>query len=117
MTVNFDQGEVVRQLALYCDVNLLAVAKAYKEISREGFTEKYRGEEPIKSVIPQGCNVSVEVLALILDDTSTRRIRDFRRAGAIADSIAIAAPRCDSHPHSAQQQMVLPKAAKAQIVG
>ena len=34
----------VRQLALDCDVNPLTVAKAYKELAREGFTEKYRGE-------------------------------------------------------------------------
>jgi GntR family transcriptional regulator len=34
----------VRQLALDCDVNPLTVAKAYKELGREGFTEKYRGE-------------------------------------------------------------------------
>jgi GntR family transcriptional regulator len=34
----------VRQLAQDCDVNPLTVAKAYKEIAREGFTEKYRGE-------------------------------------------------------------------------
>jgi GntR family transcriptional regulator len=34
----------VRQLALDCDVNPLTVAKAYKELAREGFTEKHRGE-------------------------------------------------------------------------
>jgi GntR family transcriptional regulator len=34
----------VRQLALDCDVNPLTVAKAYKELARECFTEKYRGE-------------------------------------------------------------------------
>jgi len=34
----------VRQLALDCDVNPLTVARAYKELAREGFTEKYRGE-------------------------------------------------------------------------
>lgn len=34
----------VRQLAMDCDVNPLTVAKAYKELGREGFTEKYRGE-------------------------------------------------------------------------
>lgn len=34
----------VRQLAQDCDVNPLTVAKAYKELSREGFTDKYRGE-------------------------------------------------------------------------
>src|ERR1700742_4503732 len=34
----------VRQLALDCDVNPLTVAKAYKELGREGFIEKYRGE-------------------------------------------------------------------------
>lgn len=34
----------VRQLALDCDVNPLTVARAYKELAHEGFTEKYRGE-------------------------------------------------------------------------
>jgi GntR family transcriptional regulator len=34
----------VRQLALDCDVNPLTVARAYKELAREGFTEKFRGE-------------------------------------------------------------------------
>jgi GntR family transcriptional regulator len=34
----------VRQLAHDCDVNPLTVAKAYKELAREGFTERYRGE-------------------------------------------------------------------------
>jgi DNA-binding transcriptional regulator YhcF (GntR family) len=34
----------VRQLAQDFDVNPLTVAKAYKEIAREGFTEKHRGE-------------------------------------------------------------------------
>jgi len=34
----------VRQLALDCDVNPLTVAKAYKELTRAGFTEKHRGE-------------------------------------------------------------------------
>jgi GntR family transcriptional regulator len=34
----------VRQLAQDCDVNPLTVAKAYKELSREGFTNKFRGE-------------------------------------------------------------------------
>lgn len=34
----------VRQLAHDCDVNPLTVAKAYKELAREGFTDKYRGE-------------------------------------------------------------------------
>jgi GntR family transcriptional regulator len=34
----------VRQLALDCQVNPLTVAKAYKELSREGFTERFRGE-------------------------------------------------------------------------
>jgi GntR family transcriptional regulator len=34
----------VRQLAFDCDVNPLTVAKAYKELAREGFTERYRGE-------------------------------------------------------------------------
>ena len=41
------EGELlpsVRQLALDCDANPLTVAKAYKELAREGFTEKYRGE-------------------------------------------------------------------------
>jgi GntR family transcriptional regulator len=34
----------VRQLAHDFDVNPLTVAKAYKELAREGFTDKYRGE-------------------------------------------------------------------------
>jgi GntR family transcriptional regulator len=34
----------VRQLALDCDLNPLTVAKAYKELAREGFTERHRGE-------------------------------------------------------------------------
>ena len=34
----------VRQLAQDFDVNPLTVAKAYKELAREGFTDKYRGE-------------------------------------------------------------------------
>lgn len=34
----------VRQFAQDCDVNPLTVAKAYKELSREGFTDKHRGE-------------------------------------------------------------------------
>jgi GntR family transcriptional regulator len=34
----------VRQLAQDCDVNPLTVAKAYKELAREGFTDRYRGE-------------------------------------------------------------------------
>jgi GntR family transcriptional regulator len=34
----------VRQLALDCGVNPLTVAKAYKELAREGFTERFRGE-------------------------------------------------------------------------
>lgn len=34
----------VRQLAQDCDVNPLTVAKAYKELSREGYTDKHRGE-------------------------------------------------------------------------
>jgi GntR family transcriptional regulator len=34
----------VRQLALDCDVNPLTVARAYKELAREGYTEKFRGE-------------------------------------------------------------------------
>lgn len=34
----------VRQLAFDCDVNPLTVAKAYKELARDGFTEKFRGE-------------------------------------------------------------------------
>jgi GntR family transcriptional regulator len=41
------EGEMlpsVRQLALDCDVNPLTVARAYKELASEGFTERYRGE-------------------------------------------------------------------------
>jgi GntR family transcriptional regulator len=41
------EGEMlpsVRQFAQDCDVNPLTVAKAYKELSREGFTDKHRGE-------------------------------------------------------------------------
>lgn len=34
----------VRQLAQDCDVNPLTVGKAYKELAREGFTDKLRGE-------------------------------------------------------------------------
>jgi len=34
----------VRQLALDCEINPLTVARAYKELAREGFTEKFRGE-------------------------------------------------------------------------
>jgi GntR family transcriptional regulator len=34
----------VRQLASDCDVNPLTVSKAYKELAREGFTDKHRGE-------------------------------------------------------------------------
>ena len=34
----------VRQLAQDCDVNPLTAAKAYKELAREGFTERFRGE-------------------------------------------------------------------------
>jgi GntR family transcriptional regulator len=34
----------VRQLAQDCDVNPLTVAKAYKELARDGFTDKFRGE-------------------------------------------------------------------------
>jgi GntR family transcriptional regulator len=34
----------VRQLAQDFDVNPLTVSKAYKELAREGFTEKHRGE-------------------------------------------------------------------------
>jgi GntR family transcriptional regulator len=34
----------VRQLAEDCDVNPLTVSKAYKELAREGFTDKLRGE-------------------------------------------------------------------------
>jgi DNA-binding transcriptional regulator YhcF (GntR family) len=34
----------VRQLAQDCDVNPLTVAKAYKELAREGFTDRHRGE-------------------------------------------------------------------------
>jgi GntR family transcriptional regulator len=41
------EGEMlpsVRQLAQDCDVNPLTVAKTYKELASEGFTEKFRGE-------------------------------------------------------------------------
>jgi GntR family transcriptional regulator len=41
------EGEMlpsVRQLAQDCDINPLTVAKAYKELAREGFTERHRGE-------------------------------------------------------------------------
>lgn len=34
----------VRQLARDCDLNPLTVAKVYKELAREGLTDKYRGE-------------------------------------------------------------------------
>jgi GntR family transcriptional regulator len=34
----------VRQLAQECDLNPLTVAKVYKELAREGFTDKFRGE-------------------------------------------------------------------------
>jgi GntR family transcriptional regulator len=34
----------VRQLAQDCEVNPLTVAKAYKELAREGFTDRHRGE-------------------------------------------------------------------------
>jgi GntR family transcriptional regulator len=34
----------VRQLANDCDINPLTVSKAYKELAREGFTDKHRGE-------------------------------------------------------------------------
>lgn len=34
----------VRQLAQDCDVNPLTVAKAYKELAREGLTDRFRGE-------------------------------------------------------------------------
>ena len=34
----------VRQLAQDCDVNPLTVAKAYKVLSQEGFTDRHRGE-------------------------------------------------------------------------
>ena len=34
----------VRQLAEDCDINPLTVSKAYKELAREGFTDKHRGE-------------------------------------------------------------------------
>lgn len=34
----------VRQLALDSDVNPLTAARAYKELAREGFIEKHRGE-------------------------------------------------------------------------
>jgi GntR family transcriptional regulator len=41
------EGEMlpsVRQLAQDCDVNPLTVAKTYRELANEGFTEKFRGE-------------------------------------------------------------------------
>jgi GntR family transcriptional regulator len=41
------EGEMlpsVRQFAQDCDVNPLTVAKAYKELAREGFTDRHRGE-------------------------------------------------------------------------
>jgi GntR family transcriptional regulator len=41
------EGEMlpsVRQLAVDCDVNPLTVARAYKELALEGFTERFRGE-------------------------------------------------------------------------
>jgi GntR family transcriptional regulator len=34
----------VRQLAVDCEINPLTVSKAYKELAREGFTDKHRGE-------------------------------------------------------------------------
>ena len=34
----------VRQLAQECDLNPLTVAKVYKELAREGFIDKFRGE-------------------------------------------------------------------------
>jgi len=34
----------VRQLAVDCDINPLTVSKAYKELAREGFTDRHRGE-------------------------------------------------------------------------
>lgn len=34
----------VRQLARDCDLNPLTVAKVYKELARDGLTDKYRGE-------------------------------------------------------------------------
>src|SRR5260370_41196211 len=34
----------VRQLAQECGLNPLTVAKLYKELAREAFTEKFRGE-------------------------------------------------------------------------
>jgi GntR family transcriptional regulator len=43
----YPEGEMlpsVRQMAQDCDVNPLTVSKAYKELSREGFTDKFRGE-------------------------------------------------------------------------
>jgi GntR family transcriptional regulator len=43
----YPEGEMlpsVRQLASDYDINPLTVAKAYKELSRDGMTEKLRGE-------------------------------------------------------------------------
>lgn len=43
----YPEGEMlpsVRQLASDYEINPLTVAKAYKELAREGFTEKLRGE-------------------------------------------------------------------------
>lgn len=43
----YPEGEMlpsVRQLASDCDINPLTVSKAYKELAREGVTERLRGE-------------------------------------------------------------------------
>lgn len=43
----YPEGEMlpsVRQLASHYEINPLTVAKAYKELSREGLTDKLRGE-------------------------------------------------------------------------
>ncbi|HMN46744.1 MAG TPA: GntR family transcriptional regulator [Povalibacter sp.] len=43
----YAEGEMlpsVRQLASDCDVNPLTVAKAYKELARDGLTDRLRGE-------------------------------------------------------------------------
>lgn len=43
----YPEGEMlpsVRQLASDCDVNPLTVAKAYKELARDGVTDRVRGE-------------------------------------------------------------------------
>jgi GntR family transcriptional regulator len=43
----YPEGEMlpsVRQLASDCEINPLTVAKAYKELARDGVTDKLRGE-------------------------------------------------------------------------